>query len=412
MAEENQAKTAQEVMEAVNDLREQIKKFGKDSPEFKERQEKIEATLKEFDEKSQKQFLERQQKDKEALETKERLEALELEVAKGSPGEKKNNKESPEYKALNSFCKYGKDPGQDGQCMTADEVKTLRTDIQTGAGYLVTPETDNVITKEIIETSPVRSVARVRTVGKKTLNMAIRGNVPEAFYEGETEQGQQGQQDYKAESVNAWRLTVQVPITEDQLMDADFDMENEMNTDVATGFGFKEGNRMVLGTGVKQPEGFMANSTLQAGARASTVSGSLAPKDLILMTGDLKFGQNPMFAFNRKTLAFLRTLESTNGQFIWHVGSFDAGQGGSRPNTIAGEPYVIMADMADLAANSYSVCYADFRRGYVIIDRTGLSIIRDNFTQARNAIILFTFHRYNTGQLVLEEAFKYLKTLA
>ena len=95
--------------------------------------------------------------------------------------------------------------------------------------------------------------------------------------------------------------------------------------------------------------------------------------------------------------------------FIWHVGSMDQGMGGARPNTIAGEDYIILQDIATVSAGNYSVVYADFRRGYVIVDRTGLSVVRDNITEADKAIIKFTFHRYNTGQVVLQEAFKLLK---
>ncbi len=415
MAEEN--KTQQEkdiagVRSAINELRDSIKKNGVDSAEHKERQEKIENALLSFDANNQKAVLKNARKEKDAEETKERLDSLEISFAKGGHNEKVNHKETLEYKSLNSFIKFGKSVGVEGSSMTMDEIKTLRTDIDTAGGYLVTPETDNTITKEIIELSPVRSVARVRTIGKKTLDMPIRSGVPQAFYEGETEAGQQGQSDHKSESVNAFRLTVQVPVTFDQLMDSNFDMESEISSDVALGMAFKEGNRMVLGNSNKQPQGFMTSVALQAAASISTVSGSLAAADLIAMTGEIKFGQNPMFAFNRQTLATIRGLESTNGQFIFHAGSFDGGMGGSRPNVIAGEPYAIMQDMASLSANNYSVVYADFLRGYVIVDRTGLAVIRDEVTQALNNIVLLTFHKYNTGQIVLEEAFHYLKIKA
>lgn len=407
-----QEKDIKGVRSAISELADTIKQYGQDSNEYKERSEKIEAALVLFDENNQKAVLESQRKEKEAEETKERLDSLEISFAKGGTNEKGNYKETPEYKALNSFFKFGTKMAPEGQSMTLDEIKTLRTDIDTAGGYLVLPETDNVITKEIIELSPVRSVARVRTVSKKTLDMPIRSGVPEAFYEGEAETGQQGQSDHKSESVNAFRLTVQVPVTFDQLMDSSFDMESEISSDVALGMAQKEGNRMVLGNNIKQPQGFMTSATLQTAARESTVTGGIAAVDLINLTGDLKFGQNPMFAFNRQTLATIRGLQTTNGMLIFHAGSFDGGMGGSRPNIIAGEPYAIMQDMASLSAGNFSVIYADFRRGYVIIDRTGLAVIRDDVTQALNNIVLLTFHKYNTGQIVLEEALKYLKIKA
>jgi len=70
----------------------------------------------------------------------------------------------------------------------------------------------------------------------------------------------------------------------------------------------------------------------------------------------------------------------------------------------------VMNDMPDIAANSLSVALADFMRGYTIIDRTGLLVIRDELTRKKNNIIEMTFHRYNHGQVVLPEAFKLLKT--
>lgn len=406
MAEDPQAKTTQEVMEAVTALREEIKKVGKDSPEFKALQERVEAALKDHDEKNQEFVLANQEKEKKAEELAERIQVMELELVKGSAGGKKDYKETVEYKALNMFFKTGL------LTMPEEERKTLRTDIDTSGGYLVTPEVDNVITKKVTEISAVRRVARVRTVGKKTLNMPIRTGIPSATYEGEAQAAGESQSAYGSESVNAWRLTTIVPVTQDQLMDADFDMESEIAQDVAESFAQKEGNKYCLGTGVKEPEGFMGIAALQTAARETSTSGTIDPEDMILLTGDLKVGYNPMYGFNRQTLALLRSLQSTNGMFIWHIGSMDQGMGGARPNTIAGEDYIILQDLATISAGNYSVVYADFRRGYVIVDRTGLSVIRDNITEAAKAIIKFTFHRYNTGQVVLQEAFKLLKIKA
>ena len=129
--------------------------------------------------------------------------------------------------------------------------------------------------------------------------------------------------------------------------------------------------------------------------------------DIILVTGDLKTGYNPAFMFNRRTLAVLRTEVSTTGQFIWQPGI-----NGVVQNTIAGEPYVIANDMPDIASNAFSVVYADFLRGYTIIDRTGMSVIRDELTQKKKAIVEFTMNKWNTGQVTLPEAMTGLKIKA
>jgi HK97 family phage major capsid protein len=36
--------------------------------------------------------------------------------------------------------------------------------------------------------------------------------------------------------------------------------------------------------------------------------------------------------------------------------------------------------MPDVAANSLSIAFGDFRRGYLIVDRAGVRVLRDPFT--------------------------------
>jgi len=392
--------TAKEVKLAVDELRDSVEKYGNDSSDFKEKADKIEAALEGFEGKQQENLLARKQAEKEAGEFKERMEVLELEVAKGSVGQMTGDyKDSVEYKALSKMIVFG-EKGIDG-----DEFKTLRMDTDVAGGYLTTVEMDNVITKKITEISAVRRLARVRTVSKKTLEMAIRTSIPTATYEGEAAAGSDSESGYGAESVTAHRLTTTVPVTMDVLMDSSFDLEAEINADVAEAFGFTEGNKFVLGTGVKQPEGFLVNAAVVAGASTSASTGTIEADDLTLLTGELKVGYDPMYAFNRKTLAFLRTLKATiDGHYIWQ-----AGLAGAAPNTINGEAYAIFNDMPDIANGALAVVYADFMRGYTITDRTGLTVIRDDLTKKREAIVELTFHRYNTGQVTLPEAFVALK---
>ena len=399
---------AQEVMGAVNALRKKLETVGKDSPEFKEIQGKVEKALKSYDDLVQKQTLKFQQDEKDKKELNDRIKDLEKEVAKGPVTVTgKNYKESAEYKSLQKFVVGGFNP------LSADEVKTLRSDIDTAGGYLSTPEMDIEIVKTIEEKSPIRSIARVKTIGAKQLNIPKRTAIPTATYEGEAEQNQTGESTYGSETLTAHRLTVTIPYTNDMLIDTNFDLINEINGDVGEAYAVREGNRTVLGSGVKQPEGYTINAAVVAAVFTTSTSGAIVADDMINLTGRLKIGYNPIFVFNRQTLAILRTLKESGGAYIWHGGvSQLTGQAGSIPNTIAGERYVIMQDMAVVAANSLSVAYGDFNQGYRIVDRSGMTIIRDDVTQARNAIINLTFHRYTTGQVILSEAIQLMKTKA
>lgn len=393
MTDENNA------LEAVKALRDSVEKFGANSVEAKAMAARTEDAIAKQEAKHTEIVNDLAAERKNQLELKERIDGLELELSRKSTGKGGSHKDTPEYKALQLFVQKGID------ALDMEQKNTLRTDIGTQGGYLTMPEMDNAIIKKITEISPVRSVARVRTVGSKTLAIPVRTTIPVATYEGEAAAGGESNSTYGQETLTAYRLTVTVPYTYDQLIDSEFDMETEITNDVAEAFAFTEGNKFVLGTGAKQPEGFLSNATVVADARTSLVSGVVSGDDLILLSGDLKVGYNPLYAFNRRSLATFRTLKGSDGQYLWQMGL-----GGGAPNTIAGLPYVVMNDMPDIAANSLSVVLADFTRGYTIIDRTGLLVIRDELTRKKNNIIELTFHRYNHGQVVLPEAFKILKT--
>jgi len=410
-----------EIQTAVTALREEVKKAAPD----REKVEKINAFLDTAEEKvfqpinraamelgkreaEVKELGERLEKSgKSNAEIKARVDALERELARGDYRTKpeQSHREAPEYKALVAFAKGGI------HGVTAEQKALLRTDSSIDGGFLVVNEVDSEITKKITEIDPIRSIARVRSTGSKSLELPIRNTIPVATYEGEGDAGGDSASTYQNETVTPYRQTFTVPITMDMLMNSAFDMDSEIMSDGAEAFGFGEGNGFVMGTGFKQPEGFATNAILQAAARLSGVSGVLTPSSLILLTGDLKVGYNPVYVLNRRTLALIRTFRGDAaspgdgaGQFLWMPG-----MNGPVAATLNGFPYVLANSMPDVAAGAYAVAFGDFRRGYTIVDRTGTSVIRDEFAQKRKAIVEFTLNRWNTGRVTLPEAIKLLR---
>ena len=48
--------------------------------------------------------------------------------------------------------------------------------------------------------------------------------------------------------------------------------------------------------------------------------------------------------------------------------------------TILGKPVVFAADMPTAATNAVAMAYGDFKQAYQIVDRKGISVLRDPFT--------------------------------
>lgn len=338
-------------------------------------------------------------------EAKGRLEELTIELARGVARQDPNYRESDEYKALNSWCVQGVN-------MTPEHKANLRTDTATQGGVLVSVEMDNTITKKITEIDGIRAIARVRSIGSKSIELPIRNTIPVAVFEGEAELGTDSTSTYQAETVTPFRHTFSTGITQDMLMDAAFDMEAEITSDGAEAFAFGEGNGFVEGTGFKQPSGFTTDANLLAVARDTAAAGVLDPNSIILLTGDLKVGYNPVYVLNRRTLAFIRTMRGDAasagdqaGQYLWMPGL-----NGPVANTLNGFPYVIADSMGENdVEDDIPIAFGDFRRGYTIVDRAGLSIIRDDLTLKKQAIVEFTMNRWTTGQVTLDEPIKLLR---
>lgn len=395
------AKTIDQVMEAVTELREEVKKKVPDQEKIK----KIELSLVKFEKTSQDLVTEQKERDQKDLERMEReskmqeaIDALELEVARGGDPAEKDYHDSDEYKAVYQMV-------VSPELVTPEQKAMLRTDSDTAGGFLVPTEMDNSITKKITEISNIRSLARVRTIAAKSLEMPVRATIPAATYEGEAEEGADSVSTYENETLTTFRQTFTAPITMDMLMDAAFDMESEIMGDASEAFAKGEGTNFTNGVGHKTPKGFLQDSRITG--LISTTSGTIDADDVILISGELKVGYSPTYVFNRRTLAFLRTLKSTDGQFLWLPGL-----NGVVSNTINGFPYMIAEDMPDIAANSKSIAFGDFLRGYTIVDRTGLSVVRDELTMKKKAIVEFTLNRWNTGQVTLPEAIKIITTKA
>jgi HK97 family phage major capsid protein len=407
--------TMNQVMEAVTLLRKDTE-AGTLNPEVKTRieavldvheamSEKITAADMEVKKATTELILvkeELEEKGKSIGEINETLETLERELAKKGAAAADPEfayRETDQYKALHEFCLHGDNADQESKVL-------LRTDAAVDGGVLVMGEMETFITKKITEIDGIRSIARIRTIGGKNIELPIRNTIPVANYEGEAEEGADSASTYENETVTPFRQTFTTPITQDMLQDANFNMEAEIAGDAGEAFAFGEGNGFVLGTGFKVPEGFVQHATLQTNATVTGDADEITGNGVLLITGDLPTGYNPSYVLNRRSLAKIRTLQASNGHYIWAPG-----MNGPVANTMAGFPYTLANSMPDEGNNTFPVAFGDFMRGYVIVDRTGMSLIRDNTTLKKKAIIEFTMNRWNTGRVILTEAIKLLKTV-
>ena len=290
------------------------------------------------------------------------------------------------------------------------EQKLLSLGDQTQAGFLAGPEMVNELIKAIVEFSPFRDLARVRSTSRTSIHVPKRTGVFSAAWTAE--QGTRTERTgltYGLEEIPTHELYALTDITEQMLEDSLFNLEAELNLEFTEQFGVAEGIAFLTGTSAGQPEGLLNNTAIaedNSGNASLIEDASGQANGLIDLQHNLKTGyaRNASWILNRKTLGAIRKLKDGNNNYIWA-----AGAAVGNPATILGDPYTEMPDMPDVAANANPIAYGDWARGYSVVDRIALSVLRDPFTQATSGAIRFIARRRVGGQVVLAEAIRKLK---
>lgn len=286
--------------------------------------------------------------------------------------------------------------------LTDVEKKALTVSNDSTGGYLAPPEYVNELLKTVTEISPIRSVARIRSTGQRSVQVPKRTSTFSAAWVAESgTRSETTGYNVGLEEIPCHEHYAMVDISEQDLEDTVFDLEAEMQSEFAEQFAKAEGAAFVTGNSVGKPEGIMTNGDV--GESDSGHASTLTADGLITLVHSIKseYGRNGTFIFNRTTLAAIRKLKDTAGQYVFQTGmSLQAGV----PNTVLGSPYIEVTDMPDVAANAYPVAFGDFRRAYMVVDRVQLAVLRDVYTQATSGNVRYIARRRVGGQIVQAEA--------
>lgn len=397
MSEEFDAK---QLMEAVDGVRELVEsKAAEGDVVAREKLDKMTEVAAELEEKHQAAIRKVEAAEEEAKGLNERMSELELSVIDQSKKEA-DWREGEDYKALQSMVRT-----QKHAFPAMEEAKTLATDSDVGGGYLVMDEMSNEIIKQITEVSPFIAEARNFTISSKSMGFPVRTGLVSSGNVGERQSAPESQSTYGMVEITAEKKMVEVPYTRELAEDASFDIMAEVTSDAAEEFGRAFGRDSLLGDGNNSMKGLLTNSDLQ---RVNSGDASnLTIDSLISVRGELKTGYNGTYMWNRRTWANLLTQKDNEGQYLIHPSLAVA-----NPGTFYGDRYVNAIDMPDIAANATPVAYGDFRRGYYVVRRAGMTMIRDEYTGAGEDLIRLIFRMRMGGDTVLPEAIKLIQISA
>jgi len=297
------------------------------------------------------------------------------------------------------------------------EKKALSVGSDPDGGYLVPDETERTVNRALRDISPIRAIAGIRQVSGSVYKRPFSVAGPVTGWVAETAARTQTNAPTLDEiSFPTTELYAMPAATSSLLDDAAVNIDEWLAEEVRIAFAQQEGTAFVTGNGTNKPKGFLAyttvaNASWEWGKLGHILTGTDAafpasnPADkLIDLIYALKAGYraNAHFVMNRSTQSVIRKMKDGDDNYLWQP----SGAPGEAP-TLMGYPIAESEDMPDMAADSLSVAFGDFRRGYLIVDRVGIRVLRDPYS-AKPYVLFYTTKRVGGGVADFE-AIKLLK---
>lgn len=373
---------AELVQEAVDELRTkyeqmeaEVKKYGEPLAETKETIDKLNERIDELEVKLQRQTI-------------------------PAPGENlgpeaEANKARKE--AFYKFVRYG------DTALSPEEKKALVEDA-TGQ-YLIEPELDAEIVRELPKITVIRPLATVRTIGKDRIKMRSLGGVTVGW--GKLETGTEPTESTPTPGAPTYQYVEDLyglaKIGVDELMDTDVKLEPILAEEFSRALGEEEDKQFVLGDGhdYNEPEGITKNATLIAGTVTTAAAAAVIVEEFMDMMYKCptQYRKNGVFIMNSATELAIRKLRAKDaastyeGPFLWQPSLIEG-----KPNTFLGKPIYTQDDMETLAGTAQVIAiFGDVKAGYRIVDRLGMTIQRLVELYSEAGLVGFMIHKRVTG---------------
>lgn len=271
-------------------------------------------------------------------------------------------------------------------------------------GVLAPIEWDRTVTGKLKLVSPMRQVASVINISTPGFTKVYNDRAVGSGWVGETAaRPNTSTPQFSALTYSPGEIYANPAASQQLLDDALIDVDQWLAGEVETEFARQEGIAFINGNGTNKPYGLLGYATGGTfaaqhpfGAIKVVNSGNasaLTTDGLIDLVYDLPtaFTGNARFASNRRTMRSVRKFKDTGGQYLWQP-SLEIGA----PATVLGFGIVEMPDMPDIAANALPIAFGDFAATYLIIDRVGIRVLRDPYTN-KPYVSFYTTKRVGGG---------------
>ena len=288
-------------------------------------------------------------------------------------------------------------------------------------GYWLTPAMSSKIVDLVYETSEIRKVASIQTIGTDRLSGKLDLDEASAGWVGE----RQPRTETRTPTIGEWAIPIRevwaMPsTTQNFLDDSVVNVQAWLTQKVSAIFARMENTAFVRGDSALQPKGFLSYLDVANGENAISIDNwgdhiqhidsgadaSLGTPDSLIelmhMPKD-RYQANARWAMSRMTLAQARQLKSSDGNTYHYMPDFRESPYG----TFHGKPISTFEDLDDPTRGSVCIIYGDFKAAYQIVDRQGIRSLRDPYT-VKGYVSFYSTKRVG-GDIIDFDALKFMR---
>jgi len=308
--------------------------------------------------------------------------------------------------AFSKYLRFGMGENTPSE-FSPEEKRALAGTSDTDGQFLVPEDMESNIIIAAANVAEIRPLVQVGTTSRDAVKMGALGRPIVQW-------GTRGLEIDK-QTLNTGGLIIPIKnvraltlISNDTLDDAAANIVAELEEMFQTAVAEAEDDAFIVGQDQDSPKGILTNAAVQAAAIASGVAADIADGShngmdiLKQMLYALKkaYRRNATWAMNSTTEGEYRKLKDGEGRYLWDDKLDTAGNA-----NLLGRTVVNPEGMPDIVAGSFPVLLGDFKSGYKVRDRSGLTITRLVERYAEYDQTGFVLKKRVGGGVALAEAF-------
>lgn len=297
---------------------------------------------------------------------------------------------------------------EEEKALTAMEEKSISMDGNENGGFLMPQAQQGDLIRKLIEWSPLEELADSTDIGLGDTWEVTREGDQDFVCNWTSERGTRSetQAGHVAKTViTAHEIYAKPLASQKSLDDPAFDVARWLVERLARRFRVKRGEAFITGDGAGKPEGITTNATAIGSGdygyvpmgHASTIDSGDGLWDVAFDLPEF-YADRATWLWRRATSAIIRKLKDGEDRYIW-APAFEG-----TPPTVCDRPYREAIDMPAVAANAHAVALGAWADAYMVVRRQETRTLRDPYS-SKPFVEFYTTMRVG-GAVVLNEAYR------